>query len=216
MNPVSTKITRRTFVVTAASVAVFGGAPKARASSDPIPTPRQSAGPFYPNTIPPDSDADLISVAGRSERAKGTVTNLAGRILDPRGRPVSGALVEIWQCDALGSYHHPRDGGGRDPNFQGYGRTESGGDGGYGFRTIRPVAYPGRTPHIHFAVSAVDFPRLTTQMYVAGEPRNDRDFLLSRIRDPRARASVIVSLEPTSGGKTEPLSGTFDIVLGDG
>jgi protocatechuate 3,4-dioxygenase beta subunit len=76
------------------------------------------------------------------------------------------------------------------------------------------VPYPGRTPHIHFAVSALDFPPLTTQMYVAGEPLNSRDFLLNRIRDPRARASVIVSLEPLADGEDAELLGTFDIVLG--
>jgi protocatechuate 3,4-dioxygenase beta subunit len=72
----------------------------------------------------------------------------------------------------------------------------SGEDGGYRFRTIRPVAYPGRTPHIHFAISPPGGGRLVTQMYVAGEPLNARDPVLNEIRDPAARARVTVPLEP--------------------
>jgi protocatechuate 3,4-dioxygenase, beta subunit len=180
-----------------------------------VATPRQTAGPFYPLSLPWDADADLVVVSGRAERAKGTVTHVLGRVLDVDGRPISGARVEIWQCDALGHYHHPRDGGGADPNFQGYGATIADGDGFYRFRTIRPVAYPGRTPHIHFALSGLGFDRFTTQMYVAGEPLNDRDFVLSGIRDPAARARVIVALEPADAVEAGALLGRFDIVVGD-
>ncbi|MGF1641529.1 MAG: hypothetical protein ACFCUO_11330 [Rhodospirillales bacterium] len=204
-------LTRRRALTTAlTSAAVTLAAP---ALAGLTPTPRQTAGPFYPRTKPLDSDADLVTVAGRSEPAKGTVTHVAGRILDPDGRPLPGALVEIWQCDAFGAYHHPRDGGGRDPGFQGYGRTESAPDGGYRFRTIRPVPYPGRTPHIHFAVTAPGRPPLITQMYVEGEPLNDGDFLLRRITDPAARAAVLVALAPAPEVEAGALAGVFDIVL---
>ena len=74
-----------------------------------------------------------------------------GRVLTVSGKAVPGVRVEIWQCDAKGYYHHPHDRGGRaDPRFQGYGRTSTDEQGQYRFRTIRPVAYPGRAPHIHF------------------------------------------------------------------
>lgn len=211
----SRRITRRSFVAFAVSAAAFGARQSTAAKAELAPTASQTTGPFYPRAKPPDSDADLVHVAGRSEPAKGTVTRVAGRILDPRGKAVPDALVEIWQCDALGRYHHPRDGGGLDPNFQGYGRTETDGRGGYLFRTIRPVSYPGRTPHIHFAISAPNFPSLVTQMYVAGEPLNERDFVLNRIADPRARAGVIVDLAPDPQGDPGSLAGTFDIVLGE-
>ncbi len=103
------------------------------------PTPRQTTGPFYPLRLPLDSDADLVQVEGRDRAAAGTVTHVFGRVLDPSGRPVVGARVEVWQCDAFGYYHHPRDRGGRaDPNFQGYGRTVVGEDAAFRFRTIRP------------------------------------------------------------------------------
>ena len=181
-----------------------------------VPTPRQTAGPFYPEVKPLDSDADLVHVAGQSGPAAGTITDVLGRILGLAGKPVTDALIEIWQCDAFGHYHHlldaARRGGSADPRFQGYGRTVSAADGGYRFRTIRPVAYPGRTPHIHFAVTTQGF-SLTTQMYVAGEPLNDGDFILSRIRDPQERARVIVPLGAAGAGKTESLIGVFDIVL---
>ena len=214
MSTIGPDLTRRYFVACVVSAAAVGVAKPGTAAPSPVLTARQTTGPFYPLTKPLDSDADLVTVAGRTEPAKGTLTRIVGRVLDPRGRVAPDALVEIWQCDALGRYHHPRDGGGLDPNFQGYGRTESDGRGVYGFRTIRPVPYPGRTPHIHFAVSARDFPRLTTQMYVAGEPLNERDFVLNAIRDPRARAGVIVPLRPDPHGEAGALLGTFDIVLG--
>ena len=72
-------------------------------------TPRQTTGPFYPYDRALESDADLVRVGGRSTLAKGVIAHLGGVVKDHRGRPVSGALVEIWQCDANGRYHHPRD-----------------------------------------------------------------------------------------------------------
>ncbi len=180
-----------------------------------VKTPRQTEGPFYPTRFPVDSDADLVQVAGRSGKAKGTVTYVTGRVVDPSGRPVSGARVEIWQCDAGGVYHHPGDSRGpADPNFQGYGRAVAEADGGYRFRTIRPVPYPGRTPHIHFKISGSGFSGLTTQMYVAGEPGNRRDFVLNAIGDPMVRRSVIVPLNPADDLEPGALRGAFTIVVG--
>jgi len=180
-------------------------------------TPAQTAGPFYPLLFPADSDNDLVQIAGHGGTAKGTVTYVTGRVLDPAGRPRSGARVEIWQCDANGRYHYVRDGrvdGPLDENFQGYGQTVTDAAGNYRFRTIRPVPYPGRTPHIHFAVSGAGLPRFTTQMYVAGEPLNERDGVLMGIRDPAARARLIVPLGPAPEIETSALAGTFDIILG--
>lgn len=188
----------------------------ARADGLP-PTPQQTAGPFYPKSLPADMDNDLVRVVGRSAAAKGTVTYIEGRVLDPAGRPISGARVEIWQCDSNGRYHYVDDGRADRPldeNFQGYGQTAADGAGGYRFRTIRPVPYPGRTPHIHFAVSAGGLPRLVTQMYVAGEPLNERDGVLMGVRDPAARARLIVPLRPVPETEANALAGTFDIVFG--
>jgi protocatechuate 3,4-dioxygenase beta subunit len=180
-----------------------------------LPTPRQTPGPFYPQSFPADSDNDLVQVTGRSGIAAGTITYVSGRVLDRDDKPVAGARVEIWQCDAHGRYHYVDDGRGeppRDENFQGYGQVVTDAAGGYRFRTIRPVPYPGRTPHIHFAVSGAGVPRFTTQMYVAGEPLNERDDILMSVRDPAARARLIVPLRPAP--EAGALAGTFDIVLG--
>src|SRR3984893_5126284 len=181
------------------------------------PTPAQTAGPFYPLALPDDSENDLIHVAGRGGTARGHVTYISGRVLDPAGRPVSGARVEIWQCDANGRYHYVRDeraGPPLDENFQGYGQAATDGTGGYRFVTIRPVPYPGRTPHIHFAVSGPGLPRFITQMYVAGEPQHERDGLVMSVPDPPARARLIVPLHPAPGTVPGALAGTFDIILG--
>jgi protocatechuate 3,4-dioxygenase, beta subunit len=189
---------------------------KAKAASLP-PTPRQTAGPFYPLAFPADSDNDLVQIAGHSGTAKGTVTRITGRVLDPSGRGISNARVEIWQCDADGRYHYVHDDRADPPldeDFQGYGQTITDAAGGYRFRTIRPVPYPGRTPHIHFAVSGAGLPRFTTQMYVAGEPLNERDSILMAVRDPAARARLTVPLRPAPEIETGALAGTFDIVPG--
>lgn len=179
-------------------------------------TPRQTAGPFYPDVPPLDRDNDLVRVQGRDARAVGAVTHVFGRVRDTAGRPLPGARVEIWQCDANGRYIHTSDArrGGRDENFQGYGETVTTADGGYRFRTIRPVPYGSRTPHIHFAIHGPGFGRLVTQMYIAGEPRNDRDFLYRRIGGPERRRLLTVDLRPRPDLEAAALGGRFDIVLG--
>lgn len=179
-------------------------------------TPRQGEGPFYPVSLPLDSDNDLVRVQGMAASAQGTVTHVLGRVLDPSGRPIGGARVEIWQCDANGRYHHPgdRNNAPLDLAFQGFGATVTDGEGAYRFRTIRPVPYPGRTPHIHFAVLAPGYERFVTQMYIAGEPGNVGDRLLNSVRDPAVRARLIVALDAAPAIEDGALAGTFDIVLG--
>jgi protocatechuate 3,4-dioxygenase, beta subunit len=207
---------RRMLEIAAGSVAIFSLGAPGRAATLP-PTPRQTAGPFYPLSIPADSDNDLVRITGHNGGAKGTVSYVSGHILDPGGRPLSGARVEIWQCDTNGRYHYVRDASADTPlddDFQGYGQTITDEKGGYRFRTIRPVPYPGRTPHIHFAVSGPGLTRFTTQMYVAGEALNERDGILMGVRDPAARARLIVPLRPAPEVEANALAGTFDIVIG--
>jgi protocatechuate 3,4-dioxygenase beta subunit len=155
------------------------------------PTPRQTRGPFYPPEPPLDHDNDLIHVDGRSAPAAGTVTEVTGRVLDPAGEPVDSACVEIWQCDANGYYHHPRARErGRDPNFQGFGMFITASDGRYRFRTIRPVPYTGRTPHIHFRVIPPEERELITQMYIAGHSQNANDAIFRSAGAERDRLAV--------------------------
>jgi protocatechuate 3,4-dioxygenase beta subunit len=155
-NPTRRQIIRA--VLSAYSLALLGRVPAA-AAAQRLRTPQQSRGPFYPTQLPLDRDNDLVTVAGRAGSARGEVTSVVGRILNERDRPISNARVEIWQCDANGRYHHPGDRRdvALDSNFQGYGQFITGSDGAYRFRTIKPVPYPGRAPHIHFAISGRDF-----------------------------------------------------------
>jgi protocatechuate 3,4-dioxygenase beta subunit len=182
------------------------------------PTPAQSEGPFFPRALPLDRDSDLTRVAGQSAVARGDVTDLTGIVTDVSGRPQAGVLVEIWQVNAFGRYHHPRDNRGDrplDPGFQGYGQTTTDAAGRYRFRTIRPVTYPGRAPHIHVALSGGGSRRLTTQLYVAGAPENERDGLLNAIRDTALRDSLVVPFAKPAGTAAAGavLEARFDIVL---
>ncbi len=202
-------------LLAAALAAPFAARPAALRAATAALTPPQSRGPFYPVEIPADSDANLVQVAGQPESAAGDVVQVFGQVRDDHGRPLAGGRIEIWQCDAFGHYHHPRDRGGRaDPNFQGFGRAVLDEDGRYAFLTIKPVPYPGRTPHIHFAVAGPGVEPLTTQMYLAGHPLNVDDFLYNAIRDPAARDSVTVAFRaaPDLGAGIE--AGRFDLVLG--
>jgi protocatechuate 3,4-dioxygenase, beta subunit len=180
-----------------------------------LPTPRQTTGPFYPVDWSGDVDADLVRVTNEAAQAQGVVTHLRGRVLDASGAPVPGALLEIWQCDAFGHYRHPRDRqDGRDPGFQGRGRLVVGPDGSYAFRTIRPVPYPGRAPHIHVAVAVPGAGSpLVTQFYVAGEPLNERDGLFTSLRDARQREAVLLRIEPADRIEVGALLASRDIVL---
>jgi protocatechuate 3,4-dioxygenase beta subunit len=146
----------------------------------------------------------------------GEVTHLTGRILDAKGDPVRNALVEIWQVDNNGAYLHSRDpqNGRRDSHFQGFGRFLTGSTGDYYFRTIKPVKYPGRTPHIHFKVRKAGKELITTQCYVKGEAANDRDGIYRGIRDEKARESVTVAFAPLPQSRAGELAARFDIVLG--
>jgi protocatechuate 3,4-dioxygenase beta subunit len=180
-----------------------------------VATPAQMQGPYYPVAFPADTDADLVRVQGAAAQAMGTVAHLRGRVTDTAGNPVGGALVEIWQCDAQGIYRHPRAANTDrfDPNFQSYGRLITDATGAYAFRTIRPAPYPGRTPHIHVQVTRPGRAVFITQFYVAGEPLNDRDGLLNRIRDARARESVILPFVPADRIEQGALLAQGDIVL---
>jgi protocatechuate 3,4-dioxygenase beta subunit len=178
-------------------------------------TPAQTEGPFYPDHLPLDTDNDLLIVNNSITPAVGEVTYLSGRVLDARGEPVRNAAVEIWQADALGVYinshdHHAK----RDANFQGFGRFLTGSTGEYLFRTIKPVAYPGRTPHIHFKIKRTGKELLTTQCYIKDFPQNEKDFVYQAIPDAKGRDAVSVDFAPIKGARAGELAAKFDIVLG--
>jgi len=170
-------------------------------------TPAQTEGPYYPLVLPRDTDHDLLR-NGTLAYTEGQSAWVEGQVNDLAGKPVAGAQVEIWQCDHAGHYHHPADGGKADRRFQGFGRVAVGADGRYRFRTLRPVAYAGRTPHIHVKVKLGLRELLTTQLYVAGDPGNARDFLWRNLGDTD-RAALTVAFVPGSDG----LQARFPIVV---
>ena len=190
---------------------------KARLPKSLTRTPPQTEGPFYPDKLPLDTDNDLLIVNDGITSAVGSVTHLSGRILDARGEPIRNAVVEIWQVDNKGSYLHSKGtnpSGERDPNFQGFGRFLTGSTGEYYFRTIKPIPYPGRTPHIHFAVKLKGRDKFTTQCYIKGEPRNTNDGVLNGIHNPKEKASVIVPFTAVKDSRIGELAAQFNIVLG--
>jgi len=214
LHDLSRRLSRRDFARGIAFGAAAFYAPGAFAEALTL-TPDQTEGPFYPDRLPLDTDNDLLIINDSITPAIGDVTHLTGRILDVDGKPLRNALVEIWQVDGNGVYLHSRSAGEkRDANFQGYGRFTTGSTGEYYFRTVKPVQYPGRTPHIHYAISQNGKRLLTTQLYVRGEKGNERDGVLRGIRDEKQRESVLVEFKPLEGSKLGELTADFPIVLG--
>ena len=186
--------------------------PLSRLAEAATATPAASEGPFYPTGSMrfDDVDNDLVRIDGVVESAGGEIVRLGGRVLNRDGRPLDAARVEIWQCDVNGRYLHRRDFGwsSRDPGFQGFGHSLTGTDGRYAFRTIRPVPYSGRTPHIHVKVLIGGRDVLTTQFYLPDHPENARDWLYQRVPVER-REQVTMRFAP---GGAEPTA-ELDIVV---
>ena len=215
---VITATTRRRFLRGLGLGAAFFTVPGAFAEALTL-TPAQTEGPFYPDHLPLDTDNDLLVINDAATSALGEVTYLSGRVLDSRGQPVRNALVEIWQADAQGIYRHNGDNNDnrqarRDQNFQSFGRFLTGTSGEYLFRTIKPVKYPGRTPHIHFKVKRGGQVLLTSQCYIAGEPANGQDSIYQSVKDPKARALITLPFVALPGGAAGELAAKMDIVLG--
>jgi protocatechuate 3,4-dioxygenase beta subunit len=222
MRPEQDSINRRLFLGSLATgaAALAGGSSfftvRGAFADELVRTPRQTEGPFYPDKLPLDTDNDLIVVNDNLTPAVGRITHLSGRILDHKGDPIRNALVEIWQVDNSGAYIHTKDPAHSrfDRNFQGYGKFLTGSTGEYYFRTIKPVPYTGRCPHIHVKVRKGNKELLTTQFYVKGEPSNDRDFIYRGIRDRKARESVTLDFSPLPHSRIGELAVKGDVVLG--
>ena len=178
-------------------------------------TPANPEGPFYPKHEQLDKDTDLTLIEGHTERAQGQIIRVAGQVLDEEGKPIEGALVDIWQANAHGRYHHEDDPATapEDPNFQGWGMVKTDAEGRYAFTTIKPGAYKvneswRRPPHIHYKVSRRGFHEITTQMYFAGEALNETDRLLQSVPED-ARDLLTVEFHEIDGVP----HGHFRIVL---
>lgn len=182
----------------------------------------EATGPLDLDRKLPCGDADLARLApGRI--AIGQLMHIGGRILDEDGRPVRGAVVELWQANAAGRYFHPIDqrDAPLDPDFVGNGRVRTDGEGRYAFFTIKPGAYPvpvkdtwWRPPHLHFSVlGPSSLSRLVTQAYFAGDPLNPFDRILNAMPDAAARERLIVRQLPPAEVGDQWLGFSHDIVL---
>ena len=205
---------RRRFLAQSAVAAAMFTVPGAFAAELQV-TAGMMEGPFYPDKLPLDTDNDLLIINDAITPAVGEITHLTGRIVDAAGNPMRNAFIEIWQVDSSGAYLHSGTDNAdrRDKNFQGYGRFLTDSKGQYYFRTIKPVAYPGRTPHIHVGVSRGGKRVFTSQLFIEGEADNARDGLY-RSLDAAGQKSLTVPFTPVKDSKFGELAANFDIVLG--
>lgn len=170
----------------------------------------------------PCGEANLAEPV-RGRPAIGQLMQVAGRILDEDGRPIAGAVVELWQANSAGRYAHPIDTSPAplDPNFLGHGRALTDGDGRYAFFTVKPGAYAvpvqetwWRPPHLHFSVFGPScLSRLVTQMYFPGDPLNEIDRILQSIPDAAARGRMVARMLPPASVGSGFLGFAHDIVL---
>jgi protocatechuate 3,4-dioxygenase beta subunit len=167
------------------------------------------------------ADADLTTQhAGEPLGQRVIVT---GRVLDSDGRAVPDTLIEVWQANAAGRYHHPVDNhpAPLDPNFSGAGRCMTDSEGRYRFVTIKPGAYPWRNhhnawrpAHIHFSLLGRAFTqRLVTQMYFPGDPLFAQDPVFNSVPDPAARQRMICRFDLSITQPEWALGYEWDIVL---
>ena len=173
-------------------------------------TPEDALGPFYPPVWAGEIDADLIIFGGR-EYGQGIPLSIVGVVRGSDGVAIANARIEIWQTDATGKYRHPDDDGDGPARrgFQGFGRTLTDAEGRYRFRTIKPVLYSGRPPHVHFRVVASGRKALVTQMYFAGDnTEHSGNFGFSKARD-----RLTVTPTALKDGERSGLAATFDLVL---
>ena len=181
-------------------------------------------GPVFGHNMLGELDDDMIfNFAKPGESAIGQRIIVYGRVLDERGKGVSGALVEVWQANAGGRYRHKKETylAPLDPNFGGCGRAITDDDGNYAFRTIKPGPYPWpngpndwRPAHIHFSIFGHGFAqRLITQMYFEGDPLIPLCPIVRTIPDEEAVRRLTAVLDM---GATIPMDARaykFDIVL---
>jgi protocatechuate 3,4-dioxygenase beta subunit len=190
---------RRFLKISVGMPAVFalGAAAEAIAQAPPLrptpacpegagPTPRQTAGPFFKPDSPRRASLLEPGIAG-------TKIVVAGAVLSTDCKPVVGALVDFWHADDTGAYDNT--------GYRLRGHQFTDGHGRYRLETIVPGLYAGRTRHFHVKVQAPNRPVLTTQLYLPGEPTNQRDFLFN--------PDLLVKVQDRADGK----HAMFDFVL---
>jgi protocatechuate 3,4-dioxygenase, beta subunit len=181
----------------------------------------ERTGPVFGHSMLAPNDDDLT--AQHQGEPIGERILVHGRVLDEDGRPVRGALVEVWQANAAGRYRHKIDQhpAPLDPNFSGFGRVITDQDGRYRFKTIKPGAYPWgnhynawRPAHIHFSLfGAGILSRLITQMYFPGDPLLPLDPIFNSVADENARNRLLCHFDLAQTQPDYALAFCWNIVL---
>ena len=181
----------------------------------------EKTGPVFGHDLIRKNDNDLTKQ--HEGEALGERIFVHGRVVDEDGRPVRGALVEVWQANAAGRYRHKVDqhDAPLDPNFSGAGRFLTDHEGRYFFKTVKPGPYPWgnhynawRPSHIHFSFfGAGILSRLVTQMYFPGDPLQPLDPIFNSISDENARNRLVSHLDMARAQPDYALAYAFDIVL---
>ena len=191
----SKMISRRAFAaggLASAGLVVASGAGAFQAR--PL-TAESPMGPFFPLSVPADSDADLTMIKGHSKRALGQVIEIRGRVLDMKGNPIGGARLDLWQANAAGRYAHPVDPATAplDPDFQGFASIVSDSNGDWRLITIKPAGYDSpighRPPHIHFDIRGRAH-RNVAQLYFPEDAEGNAKDLLYKALGEQAGTSV--------------------------
>ena len=180
-----------------------------------IRTPWQGEGPFYPDRIPEDTDNDLVKNGHSTIEAGGKILNLMGSLVNRDSKPIKGMTAEIWQTDINDVYLHTGSFGRkmRDDQFQGFGRSITDRNGHFSFRTIIPIEYPGRTPHIHLKLWNEREYVLTTQLYIQGHSLNKEDFLFKRMTIAEQKINSMKLLPTQTNDSTEYMTSVRLIVF---
>ncbi|VAW75910.1 Protocatechuate 3,4-dioxygenase beta chain [hydrothermal vent metagenome] len=198
---------RNLLKITLASVIAGSSVKSPARSAACTPTPPQTEGPFYPIHQQIDKDLDLTQIRGHTKAASGKIIIVEGQLQDKNCKHISHAKVEIWQANQWGRYQHKNDPNKAaiDPDFQGWGITNTDSNGKFQFKTILPGAYPAtpswiRPPHIHFKISHPAYNDLTTQIYFEGQLHNSKDRILLAL-NAEEQKSVVTQLQK---GKSDP------------
>jgi protocatechuate 3,4-dioxygenase alpha subunit len=150
-------------------------------------TPSQTVGPFFSIAL------ERLNRANLAEGNDGERVTIQGCVLDGDGQPVPDAVLEIWQADADGRYHHPEYAGASTNAipFFGFGRIPTDDQGRFSFTTIKPGSVHGpdgrpQAPHLQISVFMRGLlKQLVTRLYFPDEPLNASDVVLQLVPESR-------------------------------
>src|ERR671915_654424 len=162
----------------------------------PEPTPSQTVGPFFHDALLDRDRSELIS-PDHPEAIR-----IDGAVYDGAGKPISDAMVEIWQANGAGRYNDPKDDREDLPldpeTFSGFGRSGTDAGGRFSFVTVKPGSVPGpdggmQAPHIIVSVFARGLlKRVVTRIYFPDEEEaNANDPVLSSVEDPGFQRTLV-------------------------